>query len=59
MQHVKKWKITIFRDELFGGSSYFNGMICSKMKRLSVVDAFCTVFNAIGHLVTSLAKFEF
>ena len=34
--------MTIFRDELFGGSSYFSNEIWSKMESLSVLDVFCT-----------------
>ena len=34
--------MTIFRDELFGGSSDFNSEIWSKMESLSVLDVFCT-----------------
>ena len=35
-------KMTIFRDELFGGSSDFNNKIWSEMESLSVLDVFCT-----------------
>ena len=34
--------MTIFRDELFGGSSDFSNEIWSKMESLSVLDVFCT-----------------
>ena len=35
-------KITIFRDELFGGSSDFENKIWSEMESLSVLNVFCT-----------------
>ena len=35
-------KMTIFRDELFGGSSDFNNEIWSEMESLGVLDVFCT-----------------
>ena len=34
--------MTIFRDELFGGSSDFNNTIWSKLESLGVLDVFCT-----------------
>ena len=40
----KNAKISIFQNEFLGGSFYLNGLKCSEIESLGVLEVFCIVF---------------
>ena len=58
MKSIKMPKNAIFRDELFGSSSYIKDEIWSNMGSLNVLDVFCTISECATTSTSEFIKIQ-